>query len=57
MHTDILGEQKLEFTLINKDCYMIFVHTFVVSPLKRCSSGILGIDLLQQVGAEISVIA
>jgi hypothetical protein len=27
----------------------------VVSPLKRCSSGILGMDFLQRVGAEISL--
>jgi hypothetical protein len=34
---------------------MTFKHTFIVSPLKRCSSGILGMDFLQQVGAEISL--
>jgi hypothetical protein len=36
---------------------MTFVHTFVVRPLKSCSSGILGMDFLQQVGTEISVTA
>ena len=47
---DILGEQKVEFTLRNKDYYMTFEHTFVISPLIRCSSGILGTDFLQRVG-------
>ena len=32
-----------------------FVHTFVASPLKRCSSVIFGMDFLQKVGAEISL--
>jgi len=36
---------------------MSFTHTFVVSPLRRCSSGILGMDFLQQVGAEICLTA
>ena len=31
--------------------------TFVVSPLKRSSSGILGMDFLRRVGAEISLTA
>jgi hypothetical protein len=35
---------------------MIFMHTFVVSPLKRRNSGILSMDFSQQVGAEISLI-
>jgi len=52
---DILGEQEVKFILRNSDNYMEFVHTFVVSPLKRCSSGILGMDFLQRVGAEISL--
>ena len=34
---------------------LTFVHTFVVSPIKRCSPGILGMDFLQRVGAEISL--
>jgi hypothetical protein len=54
---DILGEQKLEFTLRNKDGYMTFIHTFMVSPLKRCSCGLLGMDFLQQVGAKINLTA
>jgi hypothetical protein len=54
---DILGEQKVEFTLRNKDYFMTFEHTFVVSALIRCSSGILGMDFLQRVGAEISLTA
>jgi hypothetical protein len=38
---DIRGEQLVAFTIRHKDQYMTFRHTFVVSPLKRCSSGIL----------------
>jgi hypothetical protein len=34
---------------------LTFVHTFIVSPLKSCSPGILGMDFLQRVGAEISL--
>jgi len=51
----VKGEQKIEFVIRNQDEYMTFVHTFIVSPLKRCSSGILGMYFLQQVGAEISL--
>jgi len=51
----VLGEQKIEFVIRSKDYYMTFVHTFIVSPMNRCSSGILGMDFLQQVGAEISL--
>jgi hypothetical protein len=54
---EVLGEQNVEFVLRNKNYCMTFTHTFVVSPLRRCSSGILGIDFLQQVGAEISLTA
>jgi hypothetical protein len=36
---------------------MTFEHTFVVSPLIGCNSGILGMDFLQRVGAEISLTA
>ena len=49
---DILGEQEVGFILrSNGDC-MSFVYTFVVSPLKRCSSEIFGMDLLQRVGLK-----
>ena len=34
---------------------MTFIHTFVEPPLKSCSSDILGMDFLQQVGARISL--
>ena len=51
----VLGEQEMEFVVRSKDYYMTFVHTFIVSPMIRCSSGILGMDFLQQVGAEISL--
>jgi len=46
---DIRGEQELEFTFKNKDGYMTFLHIFMISPLKRCNSGILGMGFLQQV--------
>ena len=52
---DILGEQEVEFTLHSNNGFVTFEHTFVVSPLKRCSSGILGMDFLHRVGAEISL--
>jgi hypothetical protein len=52
---EIIGEQAIEFIVRNEDHYMILRHTFIVSPLKRCSSGILGMDFLQSVGAEISL--
>jgi hypothetical protein len=35
----------------------IHTHTFVISPLETCSSGIVGLDFLQRVGAEISLTA
>ena len=54
---DIVGEQTLTFGLKGNSGYMTFTHTFVVSPLKRRSSGILGMDFLQRVGAEISLTA
>ena len=54
---DILGEQEIEFNLRSSNGDITFVHTFVVSPLKRCSSGILGMDFLQRVGAEFSLTA
>ena len=52
---DVLGKQTVEFTIRNKYYYITFVRTFVVSPLKPCSSGILGMDFLQPVRAEISL--
>ena len=54
---EIIGEQKIEFKLKTRDQNVSFVHTFIVSPLERCSSGILGMDFLQSVGAEISLTA
>jgi len=51
----VLGEQGIEFVMRSKEYYMTFVHTFIVSHMNRCSSGILGMDYLQQVGAEISL--
>ena len=52
---DVIGEQETEFTLQSNEHDTTFVHTFLVSPLLRCSSGILGMDFLQRVGAEISL--
>jgi hypothetical protein len=54
---NILSGQEVKFNLRSNDGYMTFVHAFVVSPLKRCSSGILGRDFLQRVGTEISLTA
>ena len=53
----LIGEQEIEFTLQSNEHDTTFVHTFLVSPLLRCSSGILGMDFLQRVGAEISLTA
>ncbi len=52
---EIYEEQLVEFTIRHKDYYVTFEHTFVVSPLKCCSSGIIGMDFLQRVGAEVSL--
>ena len=54
---EVLGEQEIEFVLRNNETCRHFVHTFIVSPLIRGSSGILGMDFLQRVGAEISLTA
>ena len=51
----VLGEQEITFNIKGRDYCKTFVHTFVVSPMNRCSSGILGMDFLQRVGAEISL--
>jgi hypothetical protein len=52
---EIMGEQEVELILRNRNYYITFAHTFIVSPSIRCSSGILGMDLLQRVGADISL--
>ena len=52
---EVLGEQEIELTLRNQEYSRSFVHTFLVSLLKRCSSGILGMDFVQRVGTEISL--
>ena len=52
---EILGEQEIEFGIKGQGCYLTFKHTFIVSPLEHCSSGILGMDFLRRVGAEISL--
>lgn len=51
---EILGE-RVEFSIKSCDGHIKFVHTFVVCSLTRCSSGILCMDFLQQVGAGISL--
>jgi hypothetical protein len=51
----VSGEQEVEFSIRPGENNMTFIHTFVVSPLDTCSSGILGLDFLQQVGAGISL--
>ena len=52
---DILGEQHIQFGIKSHGDYVPFEHTIIVCNLKRCSSGILGMDFLQSVGAEISL--
>ena len=52
---EILGEQLVEFTIRHNDYLVILKHTFIVSPLRCCISGILGMDFLQRVGAEVSL--
>ena len=52
---NIIGEQEVTFNIKPGSTSLTFIHTFVVSPLKRCSPGILGMDFLQRVGAEISL--
>jgi len=54
---EVLGEQEVTFSMKGQGCCLTFKHTFVVSPLEHCSSGILGMDFLQRVGAEISLTA
>jgi len=54
---DMLGEQEVRFNLRSNNGCMTFAHMFVVTPLKRCSSGIPSMDFLQQVGAEICLTA
>jgi hypothetical protein len=47
-------EQEVKFVISNRD-FCLICSTFVVSPLTRCISGILGMDFLQRVGTEISL--
>jgi len=51
---EISGEQ-IEFSIKSLDGYVKFEHTFIVCPLTRCSYGILGMDFLRLVGAEMSL--
>jgi len=43
----VLGEKEMEFVMRSKHYCMTFVHTFILSPMNRCSFGILGMDFLQ----------
>jgi hypothetical protein len=52
---EVIGRQRIEFILRNKNYSKTFVHTFIESPSIHCSSGILGMDFLQEVGARISL--
>jgi hypothetical protein len=52
---EILGLQNIEFRITNEDSKMTFVQAFVVCPLVIDSTGILGMDFLHKVGAEISL--
>jgi hypothetical protein len=52
---EILGVQDVKFTIGFPSGGMAFIHPFVVCPLEICSAGILGLDFLQRVGAEISL--
>jgi hypothetical protein len=52
---DILGVQEVKFTIGFPKRSMTFIHSFMVCPLEICSAGILGLDFLQRVGAEISL--
>ena len=51
----ILGVQEVKFKIKSSTGSMTFIHPFVVCPLEICSAGILGLDFLQRVGAEISL--
>jgi hypothetical protein len=52
---EVIGQQRIKFTLRSKNYFKTFVYTFIVSPSIRCSSGIHGMDFLQEVGARISL--
>jgi hypothetical protein len=52
---EILGVQEVKFTIGFPTGSMTFIHSFMVCPLEICSAGILGLDFLQRVGAEISL--
>jgi hypothetical protein len=52
---ELTGEQEITFVILHEFGQKEFTHTFLVSPLMRCSSGILGMDFLHLEGAEISL--
>jgi hypothetical protein len=52
---EILGVQNVKFIMRSPLGSMTFMHSFVVCPLDICSAGILGLDFLQRVGAEIGL--
>jgi hypothetical protein len=51
----ILGVQEIKFKWEFPSGSLTFLHSFVVRPLEICSAGILGLDSLQRVAAEISL--
>jgi hypothetical protein len=52
---ELTGEKEINFVMLHEFGHKVFTHTFLVSPLMRCSSGILGMDFLHLEGAEISL--
>jgi hypothetical protein len=52
---EILGVQDVKFTIGFPTGSMTFIQSFMVCPLEICSAGILDLDFLQRVGAEISL--
>jgi hypothetical protein len=51
----ILCVQEVKFKWESPSGSLTFLHSFVLRPLEICSAGILGLDFLQRVAAEISL--
>jgi hypothetical protein len=52
---EILGVQNVKFTVRSQVGTVTLIHSFVVCQLQIDSAGILGLNFLQKVGAEISL--
>jgi hypothetical protein len=52
---EILSVREVRFIIGFPNKSMTFIHSFIKCPLENCSAGILGLDFLQRVGAEISL--